>query len=124
MLKVKNEIVKVSALGILKSTVHTLHQTLGCAEEDKPVQPQNLNLLTEAPDKLSLLKRTFDAALIRFASKYIFHNIDATVVNNKYDDRNRDTGADALQKTKSRDHEQNQNHQGVIEARQLEPGII
>ena len=64
MLKIKDEVFEFLAVCILKAFAHPLDQTLGCSKENEAMKAQDLNLLPQPLDQLTMLEGTFCAALV------------------------------------------------------------
>src|SRR6266498_4430586 len=88
------------------------------------MQTQDLDSFSHLSDYLPMFKWTFRAALIRGACQCILDDVNAAVIHNKQHNCNHDSCPYSFEKSHPSYNNENDPNQYIVNARQLEPGII
>src|SRR5258706_15635521 len=121
--KIQNEIAQFFLRLVTDAVTDSDQQALRGAEEYESLQSQDVDLPAQPLYFLDMFERTFHGTAEVCAAEHIVDDVDMSVVDSKKHDRTENANTNTLKESHWTNHNENAQHQQVIQFWQTEPRI-
>src|SRR5512140_1133212 len=122
-LEVEYQVAQLLPGCIPKTRPHFLQNALDCAEEDKALQSQDVDLLTMLREQIAMRLRTIHVAVEDLPIQHVADNIHAAICDHKEDGGNEHACGNALEEAEGHNDPEDEPYEEIIGGRQEFPRV-